>query len=198
MGRDKARLLLDGRRWAERVAEVLQSAAAPCLEVGTGASGLPAVADEQPGAGPLAAVATGWAALRRIGHHGPALVVATDLPLLTGAALRLLAGWPGEGSVVPVVGGRAQPVCARWSAGALARAAGLVAAGERAMGALLELPDVTRLGPEHWSAAVDARAWADFDSPDDLGPGPEPGQDLRASSSTADSSIRDAVPFRHT
>ena len=168
MGRDKATLRRAGVSWAERLAHELRALTNPCLEIGGQASGLPSVPDDQPGQGPLAAMATGWAALERAGQHGPALVVATDLPFAGPAALGLLAGWPGHGSVVPVVDGRPQLLCARWSAAALASCAPRVESGQRAVAGLLDVPDLTLLHPDEWSAVVPTREWLDVDTPEDL------------------------------
>lgn len=169
MGRDKASLVLgDGRTCARTVADRLVQVADPVLEVGRGASGLPTVADDLPAAGPLAALASGWAALARAGHAGPVLVLACDLPAVTVPLLRLLARAPGDGTVVPVVDGRAQPLCARFGAAALDRCRGLVDGGHRSMRALLDATSVTWLGQEAWSEVADAGCFDDVDTPDDL------------------------------
>lgn len=139
------------------------------LEVGPGRSDLPAVADDPPHAGPLAALATGWAALGR-GAERPltgALVLACDLPRMSVELLRLLAGWPGEASVVPVVLGRPQYVVARWSSAALNRAADLVAAGHRATKELSEVAPVTFLSQSEWGRVADTETFADVDTPED-------------------------------
>lgn len=168
LGADKATLLLDGERLAERQAHLLREVCDPCLEVGPGASGLRSIREDPAGAGPLVAMAAGGAALRRDGHGGGALVVAVDLPLLTADVLRFLARFPGSGSVVPFVDGRAQPLCARYSARALEAAARLGAAGERSMKALLEaLEDLQWAGPRMWGAVASAEAFADVDTPED-------------------------------
>ena len=185
MGFDKAGMLVDGRTSAARVAAVLTAVADPVLEVGPGRSGLPAVREEAPGAGPLVAIAAGWRTLTDRGHRGPVLVLACDLPLVDEEVLRLLAGWPSAASVVPVVAGRDQPLCARWSATDLAAVAGMVAAGQRSLRGLLSRPGVVRVGEEEWGRSVSARAFADVDSPADaeaLGvrwapPVPEAGQE---------------------
>lgn len=165
---DKASLLVHGERLADRQARLLREVCAPCVEVGPGASGLTAVREDPTGAGPLAAVAAGAAALRRQGHGGGALVVAVDLPLLTSAVLRFLADFPGGGSVVPFVAGRAQPLCARYSGGALDAAARLTSAGERSMGALLAaVDDLQWAGPRMWGSVAPPEAFADVDTPED-------------------------------
>jgi len=185
MGFDKATMLVEGRPSVDRVVDVLVAVADPVIEVGPGRSVLPAVGEEPPGAGPLVALAAGWRALRAGGHTGAVLVLACDLALVDEPVVRLLAGWPSAASVVPVVAGRDQPLCARWSAADLDAVDGMVAAGQRSLRGLLARPGVVRLGEEDWGPAVTARAFADIDSPADaegLGvswsePVPSPGQE---------------------
>jgi molybdopterin-guanine dinucleotide biosynthesis protein A len=155
----------DGRGpLAARVAAVLQRAGlAPILEVGPGVTGLVTV--EDPGLGPLAAIA---AAAGHLPDATPALTVACDLPGITPALVAYLASHPSSGSVVPVVGGHPQLLCARWSPDALALARHLVDGGERAMRSLLVSPDVTLLGEADWSAHAAAEAFTDLDTAADL------------------------------
>jgi len=169
MGIDKASMLVAGVPCGVRVASALQSVAIRSIEVGPGGSGLPSVWEQPPGRGPLAAVAAGAEALT--GHAAlahPALVVACDLPFLTDSVLATLASWPGSHSVVPVVEGQAQTLCARWSVTDLAAVAALVVSGRRAMSALLERPGVELVDEIRWPGGLDRRAFADVDTPDDL------------------------------
>ncbi len=168
MGVDKATLVppAGGSTLAARTAALLRRVAEPALEVGPGFSGLPAVADDHPGAGPLAAVAAGRRALAAAGWQGSALVVATDLPLLDAATLAWLAGHPSPRSVVPVAGGRSQPLCARWSAADLDRAAGLVAGGRRSMADLVAAADPVLVAVGDPGGAGGA-PFADADTPAD-------------------------------
>jgi molybdopterin-guanine dinucleotide biosynthesis protein A len=110
------------------------------LEVGPGLSGLPRPQGEDPGEGPLPAIALAAGHLRRVGLEGPALVLATDLPLLSAGLLAAIATWPepAEVSVVPLRGGRPQTLCARWSPAALSAAEERSAAGERRVQAAFE------------------------------------------------------------
>lgn len=140
MGRDKASIRLAGSTLtlAERAGELLEAAVSPgpAIEVGPGSSRLMRAADlgvHDPGTGPLTAVVAGREALERSGFSGPVLVLATDLPWLTPEVLSWLVGFPGGGSVVPVVAGRSQPLCARWSVGDLGRAVALARQGERSV-----------------------------------------------------------------
>src|SRR5919206_1287305 len=112
MGTDKALIEVDGRRLVDRAAAVLAAVADPVIEVGPGWSGLPAVREDPPGSGPLAALGAGAAALRAHGHDGCTLVLAVDMPWVTVELLRLLAERPGPMTAVPRAGGHPQPMCA--------------------------------------------------------------------------------------
>jgi molybdopterin-guanine dinucleotide biosynthesis protein A len=169
MGRDKAELTFGRERLADRGARVLAAVCDPVLEVGPGRSALRATREDPPGSGPLAAVAAGGADLQALGHQGPTLVLAVDMPLVTEALLAFLRDFPGTGTVVPFVGGRGQPLCARYSAEALRTAGELAAAGERSMRSLLtSVPDVQWAGPRMWASVADERTFTDLDTPDDL------------------------------
>jgi molybdopterin-guanine dinucleotide biosynthesis protein A len=170
LGRDKATVVVGGERLVDRAARLLAGVARPVIEVGPGRSRLPWVLEDDPGSGPLAAVAAGASLLQRGGHRGPALVLAVDLPLVTEGLLALLAGHPSTGCVVPVDGaGYPQPLCARYSAAALSAASGLSAAGFTSPRALLERTAVTWLPPPAWSAAAgSAHPFADVDTDEDL------------------------------
>ncbi len=168
MGFDKASMLIDGVPCAARVAAVMQAVVADAVEVGPGVSGLPAVQEEPPGGGPLVAVCAGARALNEVGGARSALVLACDLPLVTEDLLRTLAHWPGSRSVVPIIEGRPQPLCARWSAADLAAAADLAEAGTRSMRSLLDRPGIELVEEERWPGQVDRRAFSDVDTPADL------------------------------
>jgi molybdopterin-guanine dinucleotide biosynthesis protein A len=168
MGRDKAALRIDGQSLAERVAGLLSHVVAPVLEVGPGRSGLPVVRENPPGAGPLVALVDGWGALRAEGHRGPVIVLACDLPKVSEALLRLIASHGGSGSVVPVVDGRPQPLCGRYSAAALDHGAVMVGAGWQSLMPLLQHPDVRWLERSQWGRVADSADFADVDTPADL------------------------------
>jgi molybdopterin-guanine dinucleotide biosynthesis protein A len=171
MGRDKAALpAIDGEdSLADRTARLLASTTHPCFEVGPGHSHLPTVLEDPPGGGPLAAVAAGQQRLAAVNWSGPALVVATDLPRLTGGLLAWLSEHPSARSVVPVLDDIPQTLCARYAAHDLALARGLVAGGQRSMRDLLERIDPLLAGPELWApAAGDPEALVDVDTPADL------------------------------
>ena len=172
MGGPKADLVLDGETLAARAARSLRSVADPVFEVGPGYTDLPAVAEPDPGSGPLAALAAAvGAGVLPADRPVPVLVLAVDMPLVTVELLRLLAEDPSADSVVPVDrSSELQPLCARWSAAALAAAVDLVARGERSMRALLAAVPVDTMAPACWTpfAGPAGDPFTDIDTPDDL------------------------------
>ncbi|MCL6553530.1 MAG: molybdenum cofactor guanylyltransferase [Firmicutes bacterium] len=95
------------------------------------------VADRWPGAGPLGGLATGLGAVASV----VGAVVAVDMPFVAPALLaRLIAIALAEDrdAVVPVVGGRAQPLCAVYAARVASVAEDLLRGPRRAMHDLLE------------------------------------------------------------
>src|SRR5687767_5404322 len=160
-GSDKARLPVEGVPNAQRLANVLAAALdGPVFEVGPGHTTLPTAPEDQPGEGPLAAIAAGARALRAAGHDGPAVVLACDLPFADEDLVRFLAGQPG--TTVPVVDGRPQPLCARYDGPALAAAPRLVADGARAVNALLDIVPLRLLD------GMNPLGLLDVDTPEDL------------------------------
>lgn len=147
---------------------LLGSVTDPTFEVGPGYSGLPTVEEASPGLGPVSAVVAGWEACRSAGAPTSVIALACDLPFVTRALLAWLASRPGGGSVVPVVDGRAQPLCARWSAGDVERMRDLVARGDRSFRPLYRSGSVFLVDEGSWGSVAEARAFADADSPGDL------------------------------
>lgn len=173
MGRPKAALPSrdhgECRSIAQRTAAILAGVTGPVLEVGPGYTGLPHVSEDPPGGGPLAAVAAGAVELLRVGSTGPAVVLATDMPMLEPGLVEWLAAYPDPRSVIPVVGGRAQPLCARYDRKALDAAVEIIQAGGRAMKDLLCAVDHVLAGPEEWGRAGIPEEWfADADTPADF------------------------------
>jgi molybdopterin-guanine dinucleotide biosynthesis protein A len=162
MGFDKALLRIGGVPLALRIGRRARAVAAPALEVGPGHSGLDVAPESQPGSGPLAALADGVRALREQGFSGPALVLSTDLPLIDTHTLMTLVNWPGTSSVVPLLRGQPQPLCARWSADDLDAVGAMVAAGERSLKPLLARSGITLTG------AIDPARLSDADTPEEL------------------------------
>ena len=118
-GLDKSRLVIGGRRIIDRQLAVLGQVAPRVLVVTDDhhrfrASGLHACADVLPGAGPLGGLHT--ALTRSPGRR--TLVVAGDLPFLSGAFLRHLASRaPHADAVVPRNAAGLQPLCAVYDRG---------------------------------------------------------------------------------
>ena len=128
------------------------------------------VPDTAPGVGPLMGLATALGAA----DGAAVLVVAWDMPYVTGALLRALRG-RGEltGAAAAPMHGAArwiEPLCAYYPPDALSACRELLDAGERRAAALLEvLPGVITLDDEDLASFGDpARLFASVDSPEDL------------------------------
>ncbi|HEX3459344.1 MAG TPA: molybdenum cofactor guanylyltransferase [Acidimicrobiales bacterium] len=168
MGHDKASIRVAGESSAHRAARLLGSVANPVWEVGPSHCHLPHVREDPAGSGPVSAVAAGWTALSAAGHRGPVLVLACDLPLMTRELLEWLAGHPVDRTVIPMVGGRPQPVCARWSGPDLDRLVQLQQSGYRSFKPMYETFDIVFVEPDDWKSVGPSRLLADTDTPDDL------------------------------
>lgn len=167
MGADKATLEVGGVPLARRVADVLAAATSLAVEVGPGTTGLASVTEDPPGSGPLAAIVAGWAELlRRTGEKQPVVVLACDLPSITGKLVEWLAERPGDASVVPVVQGLSQPLCARWSVADLERAGAQLAAGEQSLRRVFG-PGTEYVTEEEVERAVGRGLMEDLDTPED-------------------------------
>ena len=95
---DKAALLWGGRRAVDRLADVARAAgAAVVLTVGAGDYGLETVTDEAPGAGPVAGLLAGFAALAARGCDR-GLALAVDAPTIQAADLDPLLTAPSPGA----------------------------------------------------------------------------------------------------
>ncbi len=166
MGTDKAALVVDGEMLAVRAARELGAVCAPVIEVGPGLAGIPATREEPAGAGPLAALLAGADALATT---GPVVLFACDLPFVDRALLARLVDAPGVTTVVPVVAGRAQYVCARYGPAFLTAARRVYADGARSLhAAVAAAADCVELDEQVWRAVAPAHAFADLDTPDDL------------------------------
>ena len=166
LGTDKATLRIGGTTLARRTAATLATLGLVAVEVGPGHTDLPAVREDPPGAGPLAALVAGHDALRTTLGAAPdaVLLVACDLPNVEPALVALLAA-PVADLVVPVDDdGRYQFVCARYGAALLARAVDLAAAGERSLRALADTVAPARRIELH---DLPADVLADIDTPAD-------------------------------
>jgi molybdopterin-guanine dinucleotide biosynthesis protein A len=173
MGTDKALIEVGGQRFVDRAAAALSAVADPVVEVGPGWSQLPAVREDPPGSGPLAALAAGAAALRAAGHDGPVLVLAVDMPRVGAELLRFLAGRAGPpDTAIPRADGHPQPMCARYGPDVLAAVDDRLAAGGRSLRDLLETlaaeGAVAWVEREEWEPVAGPEAFSDVDTPEDL------------------------------
>jgi molybdopterin-guanine dinucleotide biosynthesis protein A len=82
--------------------------------------------------------------------------------------LRFLVEWDSPGSVVPVVRGQAQPLCARWGRQDLDNASQFVNQGVRSLQHLFVQPDVVLLNESDWQHVASEEQFVDVDSPADL------------------------------
>jgi len=135
-GAAKSQLVVAGRAIAERQLEVLRAAFARVLVVANDPApwasfDIEVVGDAFPGAGPLAGVHAALVATR---EHAGVVCVAADMPFLAPPLLALLRDHaPDAAAVVPRVGGRAEPLLARWARGCLPDIEARLAAGHRAV-----------------------------------------------------------------
>ncbi len=168
LGVDKAQVDLDGEVLAVRAARLLSGVCDPCIEVGAGTSGLRCVRETPTGDGPLAALLAGVAALGlRAGES--VLLFGCDYPNMTGALLRCIADRDGS-TVVPVVDGQAQYVCAKYGGLALGAAVAAYASGARGFRWLHDdahARSVDWIDEATWGAVGTASAFRDLDTPAD-------------------------------
>ncbi|MGI9608084.1 MAG: molybdenum cofactor guanylyltransferase [Acidimicrobiales bacterium] len=166
MGTDKAFLPLDDGVLLDRPLAALSGAERRLL-VGVDAdrfamldrAGWTAIADDEPGEGPLGGVLTAM----RAADHDICVMLACDLPHITSTAVEHLVASLGSADVaVPIVGGRAQWVAAAWHRRSLPRLVAAWEAGERSIR--------RAVGPRRVVHVLhaDARAFVDVDTPGDL------------------------------
>jgi molybdopterin-guanine dinucleotide biosynthesis protein A len=141
MGSDKARLLVEGQTFVERIAEELARVARSVMLVGNyskePAISLPIVPDVHRQWGALGGVHAAFSACRA----DWALVVACDLPFVTTSLFARLASLRDDfEAVAPIQGdGRSQPLCAFYRTAPCRRAAeAMIDSGERRPIALLQ------------------------------------------------------------
>jgi molybdopterin-guanine dinucleotide biosynthesis protein A len=167
LGTPKAALRARGERLVDRAARVLLATSDPVIEVGLGYTDLPHAREEPAGEGPLAAFAAGGAALTALGHEGPFLVLAVDMPHVSEGLLAWLGARPGLGTVVPRVDGTPQTLCARYAPDAPSMAERLLDAGERSMRALLDAVTVQYVDEDEWGTVAESSVFDDVDTPAD-------------------------------
>lgn len=164
MGRDKALVEIDGVPMARRVAGALDAAGCePIVAIGgdpaaLGSLGLEVVADGAPGEGPLGGLIT---ALVHFASSPAVVVVACDLPYLTGSTVRAVVGALAGFDVALACTDRRQPLCAAWRPNAVDHLRSVFDAGERRL-------DAAATGL-HWvQIQVDPQDLANVNTPADL------------------------------
>lgn len=162
MGRDKALLRIGERRWVDRQSELLGAEVDEVLLLGRSIAPWPGLPDAD-ASGPLA----GLLALARARPGATLVVIAVDQPLLTAPALRWLLRRRrvGVDVVMGSLDGQLAPLPVVVEPGAHAALERLVGrhAGPRAL--IEEVPSLVAEVPSRL-----ARAWRDFDRPEDLLP----------------------------
>jgi len=141
MGKPKESLPFGENSLHGRTGEVLLACTWPVVVIGRGGDQqLPpfpleaeVTVDDNPGAGPLAALVTGLKWVKRNGDlsdQDAVFVTGCDAPFLDEAAVGWLTGQLGDHQlVIPKVGGTLQPLCAVYRVDCLAAAQALLAAG---------------------------------------------------------------------
>lgn len=167
LGQPKEWLEVGGIPMILRVSRVLAQVAEPVLVVGgqRAPEGLRLVPDAAL-AGPLRALHLGMIATEAQAY----LAVACDMPFLHRGALQLLVDRAGEAEVVlPVIGGRDQPLCALYARACLPALAQVLEAGETRMAALLDRARVLRLQESDFSAVGPPETlFMNVNTPEDL------------------------------
>jgi molybdopterin-guanine dinucleotide biosynthesis protein A len=171
-GVPKSTLVVEGRSIAERLLETLRASFARVLVVANDPSPWRALAveivpDVYVGAGPLAGV---HAALAATSTHAGVVCVAGDMPFVAPALLTLLRDHaPDADALVPRVGGRPEPLLARWGRACLPVVDARLAARQRAVHAAFDALATTWLDePALRAVDPDLRSFTNVNTPDDL------------------------------
>jgi len=169
MGRDKARLAVDGVPGASRVARVLDALFDEVLLAG-GEPPADAPGRRVPDVpGPVCAL-RGLVTALSASTRPRVLVAATDMPFLTADLVLALVAWPAADAVVPRTAGRAHPLCAVYAREAVLPVARTRLAGDdlslrgvldAVATAWLDPDDVARVDPE-------GRALVNVNTPEEL------------------------------
>jgi molybdopterin-guanine dinucleotide biosynthesis protein A len=141
MGSPKATLEVDGRRFLDRIVDVLLGAFDMVYVCGgdTPALGASLVHDDHPGEGPLAGIVSAL----RVAEGAPTFVTAVDMPMLTLETIRRLCVPPvGAGHArIARVDRRPQPLCGMYAGDLEAHAVGCLRSPDRSvMGFALGVP----------------------------------------------------------
>ena len=156
MGRNKAALELDGVPMLLRIARLVESVTGTPASIignlnGVDSGGLPTIADEWPGAGPLGGIATALGASKALWN----LIVACDLPYLTKPWLEFLVhralASPAD-AVLPTNTRGAEPLCAMYNKRSEAAIRAALARGVRKVTDGLADSLVELVDPFEWKA----------------------------------------------
>lgn len=175
-GLPKGLATIDGVRIADRALGALREATERQLVVANDARahtwfpGLRLVRDELPDTGPLGGITTALGAA----HGAAVLVVAWDMPFVTGALLREVRRVGEEHGAQVVMpshetpnGVQHEPLCAYYAAGMLSECRRMLAAGERRVLALLDAVGAESLGESEWRRFGEpARLFTSVDTPE--------------------------------
>ncbi|MCL5948621.1 MAG: NTP transferase domain-containing protein [Actinobacteria bacterium] len=174
-GSAKGLVSMGGSTLAQRTGTVMRYACDVVIEVGAGISDAALKLSDEPRQGPLNALVRGWAGLPASWQDAWILGLACDLPLVDEVVLRSLLHYESPLSVVPLVMGRPQYLCARWTPERLREFERAVLAGERSfVHALTGVEDVTYvpaptlLGSGGGMTVSPDRLFSDIDTPGDL------------------------------
>lgn len=172
MGRDKATLtvpgMFDGRTLVEQVVSVLSQRCDPVFVVAARGQQLPELTarvlhDERPGLGPLPALGLGLRAAAQSGVSR-AFVCAVDMPFLTPQFIGRMAdsAVAADTDIVLPRTERDHYLAGVYRTGLCETVDAVVAAGERRVGALVDMVGVLRV------TLTDATPLANLNSPDDI------------------------------
>jgi molybdopterin-guanine dinucleotide biosynthesis protein A len=174
IGSPKAGLHFGGRPLLARVIATLREVAADVIVVGAPGQviDLPAgmavrrVSDFEPDRGPLAALYSGLIEAR----GELAVVVGCDMPFLNAALLEaMFAMVDGHDALIPLSGGRRQPLHAIYSVGCAAAVRVLLDGGVERLGAVEDALSTRILGEAEWRPySPDGRTFLSINTPEDL------------------------------
>jgi molybdopterin-guanine dinucleotide biosynthesis protein A len=169
MGRDKARIVWQGRAWSTRIAQLLDRLCEEVLLVGgdpeATAPGRRVADPKGPGCALRGLVgALESATAERV------LVVATDLPFVNAELLLALTAWPEADAVVPIDARGAHPLCAIYRREAcLGVARSHLASQQLSLRALLDSVATDRVSIEDLGLAGTGRdPMTNINTPEDL------------------------------
>ena len=168
-GRNKLTQPLGRQSVVQFAAQALTTTCRTTFEVGAGLTDLPQIPDSM-GRGPLAAIAQAVTYLRANGilkSHQCALVLAGDVPLISSSTLAIIAHWPGNSSVIPVVNGREQYLAARWSPQCLDNSVTFAKRGSLKIKNALDAPKTQYLSLNKWNNDRNFE-FLDVDTPDQI------------------------------